>query len=164
MARIAITQLGHNRRIARHSEYLAIGDAMRGLNAQHDGFTARVMAALENEPVVLAPCPKSAKPPHAVAGGRTAAAITWGSGKATRAMTSRAAGIAVQQPRRSRRSDALSRRASGLFPGRHFDPGNALHQGFPGDAAHDVSGACGCPACWLASWRYRSRPFKPPIH
>jgi sigma-E factor negative regulatory protein RseA len=64
---------------ARHSEYLAIGDAMRGLSGQHDGFTRRVMAAIENEPVVLAPLPrKPERRPALWLAAAAAAAITWG--------------------------------------------------------------------------------------
>jgi sigma-E factor negative regulatory protein RseA len=79
MARIAITQLGHNPADrARLGEYLAIGDAMRGLDARHDGFSARVMAALENQPVLLAPVPKKRESrPTLWLAAATAAAITW---------------------------------------------------------------------------------------
>jgi negative regulator of sigma E activity len=60
-------------------EYLAIGDAMRGLDVQPSDFTRRVMAALENEPVVLAPMPKpSNRRPILWLAAATMAAITWG--------------------------------------------------------------------------------------
>ncbi len=63
----------------RHNEYLAIGDAMRGLGEQHNDFTRRVMAALENEPVILAPLPKKPeRRPVLWLAAATAAAITWG--------------------------------------------------------------------------------------
>ncbi len=64
---------------ARIAEYLAIGDALRGLNAQPSDFTRRVMAALENEPVVLAPVPKASnRRPALWLAAATMAAITWG--------------------------------------------------------------------------------------
>jgi len=64
---------------ARIAEYLAIGDALRGLNTQPSDFTRRVMAALENEPVVLAPLPKvSNRRPALWLAAATMAAITWG--------------------------------------------------------------------------------------
>ena len=46
---------------ARFSEYCAIGDALRGNYATGTapGFTARVMAALEQEPTLLAPMRKT---------------------------------------------------------------------------------------------------------
>lgn len=66
---------------ARITEYIAIGDAMRGLDAQHGDFTRRVMAALENEPVILAPLPKpepANRRPALWLAAATVAAITWG--------------------------------------------------------------------------------------
>jgi negative regulator of sigma E activity len=79
MARIAITQLGHSPGDrARLGEYLAIGDAMRGLDTRQDGFSARVMAALEKQPVLLAPVPKQRESrPTLWLAAATAAAITW---------------------------------------------------------------------------------------
>lgn len=76
----AIKQLvAHPESRTRHNEYLAIGDAMRGLGDQHHDFTRRVMAALENEPVILAPLPKkSDRRPALWLAAATAAAITWG--------------------------------------------------------------------------------------
>lgn len=84
MAQQAIKRLDHSdAERARLTEYLAIGDAMRGLyaqpSAQHSGFTRRVMAALENEPVVLAPVRKPAdRRPALWLAAATMAAITWG--------------------------------------------------------------------------------------
>lgn len=80
MAGFGIKQLSQNAaQLARHHEYIAIGDAMRGLNAQHPDFTQRVMAALEKEPVVLAPvAKKSERRPALWLAAATAAAITWG--------------------------------------------------------------------------------------
>lgn len=80
VAKLEIRQLGQSAsQLARHAEYIAIGDAMRGLNTQHSGFTQRVMAALENEPVVLAPVvKKSDRRPALWLAAATAAAITWG--------------------------------------------------------------------------------------
>jgi negative regulator of sigma E activity len=79
-AQLEIRQLGLSvSQLARHAEYIAIGDAMRGLNTQHSGFTHRVMAALENEPVVLAPVVKKTdRRPALWLAAATAAAITWG--------------------------------------------------------------------------------------
>lgn len=80
MAASSIRQLGQNEaQFARHHEYIAIGDAMRGLNAQHPDFTRRVMAALAKEPVVLAPVArKTERRPTLWLAAATAAAITWG--------------------------------------------------------------------------------------
>jgi len=80
MAGLGIRQLSQNEaQLARHHEYIAIGDAMRGLNVQHPDFTQRVMAALEKEPVVLAPvAKKSERRPTLWLAAATAAAITWG--------------------------------------------------------------------------------------
>ena len=80
MAGLGIRQLSQNEaQLARHHEYIAIGDAMRGLNVQHSDFTQRVMAALEKEPVVLAPvAKKSERRPTLWLAAATAAAITWG--------------------------------------------------------------------------------------
>jgi len=84
MAQQAIKHLAHSdAERARLSEYLALGDAMRGLyaqpSAQPSGFTHRVMDALKNEPVVLAPMPnKSGKRRPALwLAAATMAAITW---------------------------------------------------------------------------------------
>lgn len=69
---------------ARLSEYLAIGDAMRGLYAQSSAqpgdFTRRVLDALKSEPVVLAPMsnPPSKRRPALWLAAATTAAITWG--------------------------------------------------------------------------------------
>jgi len=80
-ARLAIKRLGNSdAERAQVSDYLAIGDAMRGLNAQNNGFTRHVMAALENEPVILAPVvrqPGNRRPVLWLAAA-TMAAITWG--------------------------------------------------------------------------------------
>jgi negative regulator of sigma E activity len=61
------------------ADYLAIGNAMRGLPEQPGDFTRRVMAALENEPVVLAPMRKPAKRRPALwLAAATVTAISWG--------------------------------------------------------------------------------------
>jgi len=80
MAGLGIRQLSQNEaQLARHHEYIAIGDAMRGLNVQPSDFTQRVMAALEKEPVVLAPvAKKNERRPTLWLAAATAAAITWG--------------------------------------------------------------------------------------
>ncbi len=67
----------------RLGEYLTIGDAMRGLSTEPGDFTRRVMAALDKEPVLLAPVPatvakKSERRPVLWLAAATAAAITWG--------------------------------------------------------------------------------------
>jgi anti-sigma factor RsiW len=83
-ARLAIQRIGQGSTDrARLSEYVAIGDAMRGLSAQHGDFTRRVMARLEKEPVLLAPTPtaapgKSERRPVLWLAAATAAVITWG--------------------------------------------------------------------------------------
>lgn len=80
MAQRSIKQLSQSAgERARIAEYLAIGDALRGLNAQPGDFSRRVMAALENEPVVLAPVPKASnRRPTLWLAAAAMAAITWG--------------------------------------------------------------------------------------
>lgn len=67
---------------ARLREYMAVGDALRGLYplGREEGFTDRVMAALENEPTVLAPmrrAPDRRRPALWLAAAAVGA-ITWG--------------------------------------------------------------------------------------
>lgn len=83
LARQRIKQLSQSdSERARVAEYLAIGDAMRGLYehpAQRNDFTRRVMDALQNEPVVLAPIAKPVdRRPALWLAAATMAAITWG--------------------------------------------------------------------------------------
>jgi anti-sigma factor RsiW len=80
MAQQTIKRLGDNdAELARLADYLAIGDAMRGLDEQHHGFTRRVMAALENEPVVLAPMRKASnRRPLLWLAAAAVATISWG--------------------------------------------------------------------------------------
>ncbi len=59
-ASLAIKQLSRNDALhVQYADYIAIGDAMRGLSAQSSHFTHNVMAALAQQPVVLAPTPAS---------------------------------------------------------------------------------------------------------
>ena len=108
MARLAIRQLGQNpAERSRHVEYQAIGDAMRGLSAQHSGFTDRVMAALEKEPVILAPvAKKSERRPALWLAAASAAAITWGLWQSSPNEEISAPMAAVQQPA-SQSADAM---------------------------------------------------------
>jgi len=63
---------------AQYSQYIAIGDAMRGLTEPNTGFTDRVMAALEKEPVMLAPMQKHKdRRPMLWLAAATMTAITW---------------------------------------------------------------------------------------
>ncbi len=63
----------------RFREYSLIGDVMRGLNHDMPDLTGRVMAALEDEPTVLAPMRKtSPRRPYLWLAAATVAAITWG--------------------------------------------------------------------------------------
>jgi anti-sigma factor RsiW len=60
------------------AEYLAIGDAMRGLSGQRSGFTQGVMAALKDEPAILAPIRKPTnRRPALWLAAATMAAISW---------------------------------------------------------------------------------------
>jgi len=83
MARLTLKQLDHSDAERAHhanlvADYIAIGDAMRGLSTQHSGFTRRVMIALENEPVVLAPVRKPGnRRPALWLAAATVTAITW---------------------------------------------------------------------------------------
>lgn len=64
---------------ARFREYCSIGDALRGLDRDMPDLAARVMAALEKEPTVLAPMRKASnRRPALWLAAATAAAITWG--------------------------------------------------------------------------------------
>lgn len=63
----------------RFAQYCAIGDALRGLPDGDPGFTARVMAALEREPTVLAPLRRQRdRRPALWLAAATVAAISWG--------------------------------------------------------------------------------------
>lgn len=64
---------------ARFIEYCAVGDALRGMHAVNPDFTQQVMAALENEPTVLAPMRKPLdRRPALWLAAATVAAISWG--------------------------------------------------------------------------------------
>ena len=80
-----------------------IGDAMRGLYehpaAQPSDFTRRVMDALKNEPVVLAPVPKPVdRRPALWLAAATMAAITWGLWQSSPRDEINAPLAALQQP------------------------------------------------------------------
>jgi anti-sigma factor RsiW len=79
-ANLTLKQIGKNVRAqAQLADYLTIGDAMRGLSTRPNHFTDRVMAALENEPVILAPMPKSThRRPALWLAAAAMTAITWG--------------------------------------------------------------------------------------
>lgn len=63
----------------RFREYCVIGDALRGLDRDLPDLTDRVMAALENEPTLLAPVRKAPnRRPALWLAAATVAAITWG--------------------------------------------------------------------------------------
>lgn len=63
----------------RFREYSLIGDVMRGLNHDMPDLTSRVMAALEQEPTVLAPMRKpTPRRPYLWLAAATVVAITWG--------------------------------------------------------------------------------------
>jgi negative regulator of sigma E activity len=84
-ARLAIRQVADDpARQARYAEYCAIGDLMRGLREDRPGLTRKVMAALDEEPTVLAPARKTdRRRPLLWAAAATCAAITWGLWSAT---------------------------------------------------------------------------------
>ncbi|MEW6676523.1 MAG: sigma-E factor negative regulatory protein [Pseudomonadota bacterium] len=66
---------------ARLREYMAVGDALRGLYpvGREEDFTARVMAALEHEPTVLAPVRRAPdRRPLLWLAAAAVGAITWG--------------------------------------------------------------------------------------
>ncbi len=63
----------------RFREYALIGDTLRGLHHDMPDLTGRVMAALEDEPTVLAPMRKpSNRRPALWLAAATVVAITWG--------------------------------------------------------------------------------------
>lgn len=64
---------------ARFCTYSLIGDSLRGLPETHPDFTANVMAALKNEPTLLAPMPrKRDRRPALWLAAAAVSAITWG--------------------------------------------------------------------------------------
>jgi negative regulator of sigma E activity len=64
---------------ARLTEYFAVGDALRGLSSHAPDLTLRVMAALEDEPTVLAPLRKArTHHPYLWLAAATVTAIAWG--------------------------------------------------------------------------------------
>jgi len=79
-ARLAIRQLADDPALqARYAEYCAIGDLLRGLHDDRPDLTRKVMAALDEEPTVLAPLRKSnQRRPLLWLAAATCAAITWG--------------------------------------------------------------------------------------
>ncbi|MDP2832270.1 MAG: sigma-E factor negative regulatory protein [Pseudomonadota bacterium] len=79
-ARLAIRRLsGDPARRARFAEYCAIGDLLRGHHNDLPDLTQKVMAALEDEPTVLAPVQKTPeRRPLLWLAAATCAAITWG--------------------------------------------------------------------------------------
>jgi anti-sigma factor RsiW len=77
LASPAAGEAGH----VRLREYMAVGDALRGLYpvGREEDFTARVMAALEHEPTVLAPVRRtSGRRPALWLAAAAVGAITWG--------------------------------------------------------------------------------------
>jgi negative regulator of sigma E activity len=80
-ARLAIRRLGEDTTAReRYSEYCTIGDLLRGHHHDMPDLTARVMAALDREPTILAPVKKPAdrRRPLLWLAAATAAALTWG--------------------------------------------------------------------------------------
>ena len=79
-ARLAIRLVANDpARQARFSDYCAIGDFMRGHHDDLPDLAKKVMAALEDEPTVLAPRPKPpTRRPLLWLAAATCAALTWG--------------------------------------------------------------------------------------
>ncbi|MDP2431489.1 MAG: RseA family anti-sigma factor [Pseudomonadota bacterium] len=79
-AQLAIRQLsGDPAARARFAEYCAVGDLLRGHHNDLPDLTRKVMAALEDEPTVLAPVRKTPqRRPLLWLAAATCAAITWG--------------------------------------------------------------------------------------
>ncbi|MDD5389202.1 MAG: sigma-E factor negative regulatory protein [Gallionellaceae bacterium] len=79
-ARLAIRRLGGEPDArTRFAEYCAIGDLLRGHHHDLPGLTEKVMAALEDEPTVLAPRRKATNQrPLLWLAAAACAAITWG--------------------------------------------------------------------------------------
>lgn len=105
----------------RFREYAVIGDLMRGHAHDTPDLTARVMAALEHEPTVLAPVAKRPnRRPALWLAAATVAAITWGLWSAT-----------PQEPL----TPPLAANAPGPLPVAHVESGSvmpylAAHQDF----------------------------------
>lgn len=99
-ARLAIRQLGGDPDArARFAEYCAIGDLLRGHHQDLPGLTEKVMAALEDEPTVLAPMRQSPrKRPLLWLAAAACAAITWGLWSAAPRQESVAPLAAAQPP------------------------------------------------------------------
>ncbi len=79
-AQLALRQLANDpTRQARFAEYCAIGDLLRGHHNDLPDLTRKVMAALEDEPTLLAPVRKTPqRRPLLWLAAATCAAITWG--------------------------------------------------------------------------------------
>lgn len=81
-AREALSRLGSSSWVqVRLREYMALGDALRGLHGgdAESGFTDRVMAALEQEPTLLAPMRRGPdRRPGLWLAAAAVGAITWG--------------------------------------------------------------------------------------
>lgn len=79
-AQLALRQLANDpTRQARFAEYCAIGDLLRGHHNDLPDLTRKVMAALEDEPTLLAPLRKTPqRRPLLWLAAATCAAITWG--------------------------------------------------------------------------------------
>ncbi|MBI5329932.1 MAG: sigma-E factor negative regulatory protein [Betaproteobacteria bacterium] len=79
MARSVLRRLdAHPAERRRYDEYCAVSAALRGLPDAVPDLTSRVMAALEREPVVLAPMRRIApRPPLLWAAAAAVAVLTW---------------------------------------------------------------------------------------
>jgi len=99
-ARLAIRQLRDDpTRQARFAEYCAIGDLLRGQHEDLPGLTRKVMAALDDEPTVLAPLRKPReKRPLLWLAAAASAAITWGLWSALPSQESSAPLAAIPTP------------------------------------------------------------------
>lgn len=102
-ARRAIRQLANDpTRQARFAEYCAIGDLLRGVTDDLPGLTRKVMAALEEEPTVLAPMRKgNERRPLLWAAAAACAVITWGLWTAVPRQETAAPLAALQTPERA---------------------------------------------------------------
>lgn len=84
---------------ARHAEYCLIGDTLRGVNSRPSNLTDRVMAALEDEPTILAPMRRTPdRKPLLWLAAASVAALSWGLWTAIPKDEAPAAQLATSQP------------------------------------------------------------------
>lgn len=84
---------------ARHAEYCLIGDALRSVDSRPSNLTDRVMAALEDEPTILAPMRRAPdRKPLLWLAAASVAALSWALWTALPKDETPAPQLAINQP------------------------------------------------------------------